>query len=373
MQCPHCQSPIEPAASTGGQIICKSCGATISPQVDPATALAARRSRGWLSTILLSLLFLVLATISVASTIVAKRTLDERDRAREDLLQASAAIDQTVATAATSTQLKGASAEPARKEFLEPALAFYQKYTQAHVGDKKALVQMAGAYFHMAAIHAKLGSKESVSSLKQGMDCITQLAKEPNADPASFPSVQASVFKLVTQGDWLAVKGVPRNEMQAYGLGFLLTLQGATSTFEQMAKAHPEVVSFRDDVAALQRVTATLESLIGLNQQSLAAWLGARDVLETLVRDRPADADYKTRLAESLVAAARLQKSAKQLDEAAANYKRAVEVREQLVAANPDDKSLQQELTVIKRDLDKLKPAQASNDPPAAAEPAAAQ
>ncbi len=368
MQCPHCQSPIEASASSEGQTVCKSCGATISPQ---AAAPAGRQSRGWLSTILLSMLFLVLATIAVASTIVAKRSLDERDRMREDLLAATAAIDETIAAAATSSPLKGAAAESSRKAIFEPALAYYQKYLQAHDKDKKALAQKAAAHLHLATIQAKVGSKESIISLKTGLERMSDLAKDPNVDPASFPSVQASVLKLVNQSDWLGVKGVPPGEMQALGLGLLLGTETGIDACQKMATQYPDAISFRDDVAGLRRVLASLQPLIGRNKEALISWLGARDALETLVRDRPADADYKTRLAESLVAAAKLQKSAKQLDEAAANYKRAVEVRKQLAEANPDDKSLQQELTTLQRELEKLKPAEAASNAAAAAPPAA--
>jgi tetratricopeptide (TPR) repeat protein len=324
-------------------------------------------------------LLLVLATLSVASTIVAKRTLQERDRAtaerdriREDFLQASTALGQCVAAVATSAPLKGAAAEPARKAILEPVLAYYQKYAQAHDTDKSALAFKATAFLHMTTIQAKLGSKESIPSFQQGLQGIYQLTKDPNVDPASFPSVQTSDLKLVTQGDWLAAKGVKQEDMFKLGLGLLLNAGIASTALEDMAKKHPEVVTFRDDVAGLQKALATIEALVGRNERALADWLLARDMLETLVRDRPADAEYKTRLAESLIAAAKLQKSAKQLDEAVANYQRAVEVREQLAAASPDDKARQQDLTIVKRELDKLKPAQVSNDAPAANPPAAA-
>ena len=369
---------MEPIASSDDPTICKSCGATVSAEVVPAKAPANRQSRGWLTTILWSTLFLVLATVSVASTIVAKRTLqerdrvsEERDRIRDDFLQASTALGQCVSAVATSAPLKGAAAEPARKAILEPVLATYQKYVQAHDTDKSALASQAVAYLHMATIQAKLGSKESIPSFQKGLQCILQLSKEPNVDPASFPSVQTSVLKLVTQGEWLGAKGISPQEMQGLGLGLLLNAQIASSSLEDMAKKYPDAVNFRDDVAGLRKAVGSILGLVGQNEPALAAWLVARDMLETLVRDRPDDAEYKTRLAESLIAAAKLQKSAKQLDEAAANYKRAVEVREQLAAANPDDKTLQQDLTIAKRELDKLKPAQVSNDAPAVNPPAA--
>jgi membrane protein involved in colicin uptake len=102
-------------------------------------------------------------------------------------------------------------------------------------------------------------------------------------------------------------------------------------------------------------------------KQSLESWLKARDVLETLVRDQPANKDYQVRLAESLVNAARSQRTDKENEKAAANLKRAIEVREQLVAANPDDKALKQDLTTAQRDLERLEATPtASKEAPAA-------
>jgi len=56
----------------------------------------------------------------------------------------------------------------------------------------------------------------------------------------------------------------------------------------------------------------------------------------------------------------------KSRDEAIANYARAVELREQLVAAEPKDESLKKDLDSLKADLEKLK----SSRPVAKAAPA---
>jgi alkyl sulfatase BDS1-like metallo-beta-lactamase superfamily hydrolase len=91
--------------------------------------------------------------------------------------------------------------------------------------------------------------------------------------------------------------------------------------------------------------------------------------LESLVRDEPANADYQNRLVEALVGAANLQRKKDENDKAIANYQRAVEVRQKMVDANPDDKSLADDLAKLKSSLEKIQPA--GNADKATAEPAA--
>jgi predicted Zn-dependent protease len=166
---------------------------------------------------------------------------------------------------------------------------------------------------------------------------------------------------------------------------------GGITTFDQLAKEHPQVTSFRSDLAGLRRTSAILFSNIAyatsqasFRRQSLTAWLQARDVLETLVRDQPANVDFKSRLVEALLAAAKMQKADGARDEAIANYTRAVELRQQLAAAAPENETFQKDLAIVQRDLEKLKaapvaaksspavaPAAKAEDAPAAAAPAA--
>jgi tetratricopeptide (TPR) repeat protein len=317
-------------------------------------------------TVLVSLLVVALATIAVGSTIVAKRASEARDRAKRDFAAASAGYDALVVAVATNVK-------PARKELLQPALDYYQKFTQSHAGDKDMLCELATAKFHMAALHAKLGSKEGVTAMTQGLGDLYEMTKVENADPASFPSLQDSALKVTTPFEWFRVKEID----QKYALQMTVAINRATDLYTSLAKKYPQHVPFRDNQSALLKSAALLQSqLPGASGRSLESWLRARDILETLVRDQPTNKDYQVRLAESLVNAARMQRTAKENEKATANLNRAIEVREQLAAANPDDKAIKQDLTVAKRDLERLlattsQPAPAAKEKPEADEEAA--
>jgi hypothetical protein len=292
--------------------------------------------------ILLSLLVVVLGTLAVGSTIVAVRAAKERDQVRQDLRLAIHGMDNFVETVVTNSKPK--------QEVLQPALDYYKNFSDAHATDKKMLSELASAKFHLAALQAKLGSKEAADSMFDGVVALDELSTDASADPDTFPSLQDSALKLTTPIEWFMVKGADRN----YQIQLVMNIHRAKGTYEKLAKKHPASVPFRDNYSALLKSYALIQSQMPNGKElSLDAWLKARDVLEVLVREQPNHVDYQARLAESLLNSARAQKD-KDAAQAAANLKRAVEVREQMLAAKPDDKQLQQDLNSAKRELERL-------------------
>jgi hypothetical protein len=123
---------------------------------------------------------------------------------------------------------------------------------------------------------------------------------------------------------------------------------------EALAIKHPETAVFRDDQAGLLRISGTLQTLVPERRAFAGeAWKSARDLLEGLVREQPTNVDYQVRLVEALTALSNIQRQENK-DEAIANLKRAVEVREQMAQANPEDKDLASELAKAKSALAKL-------------------
>jgi tetratricopeptide (TPR) repeat protein len=310
---------------------------------------SANRAGLSLSIVLLSLLVVALATIAVGSTVVAMRAAEQRDRAKQDLAQASDGFDDLVVAVATTVK-------PPRKELLQPAIDYYQAFIQSHAADKKMLPELASARFHLAALQAKLGNKDGAASMALGLADLDEFVKDEELDPATIPSLQDGALKVATPVEWFMVKDADRK----YATGLVMTLARALSTYGTLSKKYPSDVNLRNNHAAVLKGWALIQSQMpGGSPKSLQAWLDARDVLETLVRDQPAVQDYQVRLVESLTNAARVQKTNKEIDQATTNMQRAVAVREQMAAAQPDNKTLQQELTTAKRELERMKPSEA--------------
>jgi hypothetical protein len=390
MQCAACHHSFEPETSGEGPITCPACGSLVAAETAgvaetpaavaaPAAAVVpasqpklakpakAARGRGALNDILLSFLLVAAILIAVGSTLVARRAVKERDQLRTDFAESDKALDAVVQAAATN--VKGASNADARKQIFTPAIAHYQQVVAANIQNPERRDVVAAAAFKMAGLQAKSGLGACTSSLATGIENV-RMMDEQGYDIARFPSLYEGALKATTPLEWGIMKDISREE---HAGSLLINFQVANGQLSTLARKYPQAIVFRDDLSGLLRISATLQSLIPQRVPfALNAWNEAIPILETLVRDQPANVDYQTRLVEALVGAANLEKRDDKAGDAITKLKRAVEVREQMVAANPDDKSLAQDLTKIKGDLQKLEATGGSKPEAAATESAAA-
>lgn len=354
MQCAKCQTTIELPTSGSAPPLCPNCGAPL--QSDPRAAarraeLAARRgSTTWIAIVIV--LLVGLAAISAGSTTWALRVTEERDRAKEDFARSSTAINQIVVAAANSGKLKGAAAAKDREAILNPALTYYQEISKSHEDDEQMRPEVASAQLHAAALEAKLGSAECIETLNGGLRRLNEMINSGEFGAESFPGFQDHVLRITAPTEWFTIK---TSDPMAHAMGLFFAIQNAQGTYRDLTKKFPESVAFRDDLTALLKSTAMLLTAINRQPGALNAWLEACDVLETLVRDQPSNADFQARFAESLANAAKIQQNTGEPDKAIANYERAVKVREKLAEANPQDKSLAQEVTKLQGDLERAR------------------
>ncbi len=315
--------------------------------------------RAMLNRVLGVFLFVGAVTIAVGSTMVAMRVIKERDQLKERLAASDKAFNDTVLAAATSSRLKGPANAQARQEIFTPAIQGYQQILQTTAQNPEKLDQAAEAAFRAAGLQARLGASACVGSLQQGIEH-ARLMGAANYDAQRFPSLNDTALKMTTPMDWGIMKDSDRRQ---HATSLLFAFEQANGVLTDLAAQYPQATVFREDLAGLQRVSAILQTAVGGRTPfALSAWLNARDQLESLLRDQPSNPELQARLVEALVGAANLQRQAGENDEAIANYKRAVEVRQQMADANPEDKSLADELAKVKSSLEKLQtPADGGN------------
>lgn len=335
----------------------------------PSDSGSMRRAGISLLPILMSLLLVGMTTITVVATIVALREIKARKTAEEDQAAAKRALQQ-MTEKISNDKLEG-KPEDIRKQLLEPPLSYYQSFIQKNQGDMKMLPALGNAAFVLAGIQAAERTTQSVITLNQAMGFILRMQKE-GIDPHTYPSMQAA-FKIADPKDWTQVKGLSQRETMMHGFGFVTVLKLAQSTFGTLGQQNPDVVTFREDAAAASREIAKTMTLAGqfmpeMGKQAVVSWIDARNVLETLVRDQPANLKYKADLADACVAIGKQKKLAKENDAALEAFKRGAELREQLVAAQPDNEAYKKDLAAVQRDLKRIKP----DEKPAAENAAAA-
>ncbi len=304
----------------------------------------------------MTLVIVILATLCVASTLVAGRATAAHDRAVADAKSATQAVDKMVLAAATHNDLKSYKLDAARKAVLEPALAYYQDYANTRASEDPPSPAVAAAYFHAAGIQAKMGLMDSVGSLGQG---IMQLGRLHTAktDPEEYPSLQECAMRVAPANEWMLLKGASFGDMRKHGINLFFTLTRGVVEYQNANIENPQAVRPRNELAVLLSASARMQSTLGRSKEALGLSSRAVELLDSLVRDDPANADYKVRLAQTLAETGKLQKTTKDNAAAAESYRRAIEIREELLAANPGDATLTADLKAAQSELSKIKPA----------------
>ncbi len=306
--------------------------------------------------ILVSLLVVVLATLAAASTFVAMRATKAREEADRDFARAMKAIDDMVVTTAGHEELKGFKMSKTRDALLTPALEYYESYTRAHANDEVPPLSVAAAHFRTAGLYAKMGSNKSLSALNTGMLVIDKL-RAAKIDPETYPSLQECAMEIAAPEEWFLLKGASMKEMQAHGGKMLMGINIAATQYAHVNRDFPEARSPRREMATALAYSGAIQARTGRRTEAMAQLRRARKQLESLVADDPANSDYRTRLADLCFMMGGIEKALKDTEAATVSYEKAVELREALSAADPDDEALAAQLEAAKKQLDALKSA----------------
>jgi hypothetical protein len=375
MQCAACHHSFDASDDASVPAICPECGSQVGPAVAVATAepmavepitfeqaepvavdapaktpKGKRGARQAINDMLVSLIFVGAVVVAVASTLVAMRAMKERDEFKSQAEKTELALGKVIDAAANSSRLKGTANAKAREEIFGPAIAYYQQSAWDLRQNPDNLDRAALAYQRAAGLEAKSGKGGLAEDLQSVAEVFEQMTKA-DYDPARYPSLYNNALKNTTPLEWGLVTDTPRD---VHAVKLLMAFSACVPALEALAIKHPETAVFRDDQAGLLRISGTLQTLVPERRAFAGdAWKSARDLLEGLVREQPTNVDYQVRLVEALTALSNIQRQENK-DEAIANLKRAVEVREQMAQANPEDKDLASELAKAKSALAKL-------------------
>ncbi|MEX2114873.1 MAG: hypothetical protein WD845_16895 [Pirellulales bacterium] len=306
--------------------------------------------------IFVSLLIVVLATLAAGSTFVAMRATKAREQADVDFARATKAIDDMVEATAGREELKDFKMTKTRDALLAPAMVYYESYTQAHASDEVPPLAAAAAQFRIAGLHAKMGSNKSVPALGAGMRVIDKL-RAAKVDPETYPSMQECAMGIAAPEEWIMLKGASMKEMQAHGGKLMMGLNTAITQYMHVNRDFPAARGPRSELATALGYSGALQARVGRRKEGLGQLRQARMHLESLLTDDPANSDYQTRLADLCFTMGGVEKAMKETEGATASYQKAVELREALSAANPDDKALAAQLAAAKKELDAIKSA----------------
>jgi serine/threonine protein kinase len=332
------------------------------------------------------------------------RAEDSRRQAEESFRQARATVDEYFTTVSENQLLNAAGLQPLRKDLLDRALKYYQNFLQQRSGDPGVKAELAATYYRVAWITNIVGPKErAVDSYEKAISIYDELIRT-HPDVERHQIDRAIVFNDL--GNSLAGLGRSKESLDAH--------RQALAVREVLARAHANEGRYQNELAKshanvgaglwgagqLNEALASIEAARAINEKwaaapaaNLAAFptdLGrnfntphavrldlalnyrdiggvlyrqgrtaesaraaaqARDLFETLVRERPEDIEVRSHLAASLMTLGfRLGLDGRQ-DESLQAFQRALEIITQLAGENPSVPNFQSQLAFAHREL----------------------
>jgi serine/threonine-protein kinase len=268
------------------------------------------------------------------------RAEEQRARADEGFREAHRAVNDFCTRVSEGRMRDVAGLQPVRKELLEAALAYEERFLRQRGDDPGLRAELADTRLRIATIAAVLGPKS------QAMDAYgpAQAAYEDllRDDPGNVAARTALAEIRLRVGVLQAQTGRP--EARA-------SLEDALGRYEALLGERPDDAALRRGVAAACNNLGALHRRVGRVDEALGFVRRALDVQEELARAYPRDAELRASLAVTCCGLAGLRSALGGRDEALALYRRALDVQEQLVKADPVNLRYQQDLAATCRHL----------------------
>jgi tetratricopeptide (TPR) repeat protein len=242
--------------------------------------------------------------------------------ARVSAQEARDAVNQYFTVVSESTLFDQVGAQPLRRQLLERALAYYERFLQTQGDDPTLQAELAVTYFRVWQIYSATNRyDDGIAALGKGLDLAEKLYRERPEDMQLYNGL-ASFRKGGSRFHRYSVIG-PRSIQAGRE-----TLERAATFWERLAREHPGMPEFQLSLAD------TLTQLGDCQKPC--------EILDSLARQNPAVAEYQealaraqVRLGNSLLHAGRLQEAEKAIrlgldfgEKMAARFPREARLRE---------------------------------------------
>ena len=322
-------------------------------------------------------LLVAAAGISIALASWASRERDRaegREREAEtNLKSALGAVDQMLTRIGDVTLVNVPQMEPVRRELLQDALRFYQKFLSQEANNAVIRSELAIAYRRMGTIQSLLGQrKEAEESYRQALTLGEQLLAESPGDPATLDNL-ADTHQDLGAFHFDSVRWSQAETALKQGVALREQLQrrdpADSENRRKLAAIHATLVSLYRFMGRLDQSEAAFQTCKGLMEdlrsrdagnaryllilgncyqnvalvyqaqdravESEAASLKALDLYRQVVHDQPEVVDYQKRLGRVYNNLGLLYAREGKHSEAAAAYKQSVALHETILRDHP--------------------------------------
>jgi serine/threonine-protein kinase len=301
----------------------------------------------------------------------------QRERAETHFRLAREAVDDYITKVSQDPRLRQHDLEGLRKQLLQSALAFYQKFVQYEAEDREVQTERGKAYQRLAQITGEIGSNsEAVALYQQALALFDQLVHDHPGEPeyraalatthyrlaklyretTQLDAAEAAFRKAIDIQEQLASEYVTVREYQAelarswHSLGILHRRYWRDAQAEQAYKKALEIRQelCRDRTAPPGHWYDLLTSYSSLGnlyaemknreREAEEAYEKARNLGEKLVQRRPNVPEYESALADAYNSSGNFyerNRRNRRLDQAEAHLKKGLAIREKLARAHP--------------------------------------
>ncbi len=284
----------------------------------------------------------VLVGVSVAAVLAVAimglaynaRLQRERDTARVNFQMALDAVDRFYNQVSENTLLNTPRMEPLRRQLLETAQEFYERFVRERANDPEARVQLGRTYQRLGQLTRQTKSKtEAIEFMKQAI-AIQEPLVRAHPDNSEYQSDLA--ISHANLGGLLGETG----RMDQAAQQFRKTLP----LWEALVRRNPSHGAYRQRLGHTWFSLGEVCHIAAQNDEARQAHARARAVLEELVRDEPRVPDHRKELALLINAQGALAFGTGAFAEAAKAFGDALALRDVLAREFPVRHAFQRDL-----------------------------
>jgi eukaryotic-like serine/threonine-protein kinase len=293
----------------------------VSVYAEPWYARAARWAKRHKTAVIALAVLLVtaVAALSLSTYFISL----ERNDARRQRQQARTAVDDMY-TEVAQRWLED-RLDPLQEQFLQKALAYYEKFTAQDAADPIVRQEKGRAYQRMGDILRKLGrGDEAERAYRQAIAILGALAAEHPGEPAHRFYLASTEKGL---GVALAARGQFSEAERLY--------RKAVGAEEPIATGQPRVVEYQVNLAETYKSLADLLRLTDRATESEKSYRRSIEILEKLAEAAPGNIEARKDLAAAHDFLGILLAQSGRLPEAEASYRRAVSISDKLATEQP--------------------------------------
>jgi tetratricopeptide (TPR) repeat protein/tRNA A-37 threonylcarbamoyl transferase component Bud32 len=288
-----------------------------------------RRNPVTASAIALAVL-LLLGTLGVVtvSNIRISAALAESESSFRDAVQV---VDDLLTRVSEDVLLTQPGMQPLRKELLEKALGYYQRFVERRGNDPRVQDELANAFYRVGVITEALRSpQEALASYEAARDRQERLVRQRPANPALARRRQEAL------GTTLTALGAAR--IKAADLeGARRDLEQAAAIRRELATAHPENPDYQRAWANTLMNLGLVEYHAGNPEAALPQFQQAQQIRQAALRGNPSHAMLRRDLAKGYYNVGHLAAVMGRTSEAEEQFRQAIELLDQLAAQFPQD------------------------------------